>query len=125
MPDLGRRVARSLGYEGWDPVLLWEGDANLEIGTTHLRELLGAQGNVVEVLAAYNAGAHRVARWRTRTGVEDPELFAERIPYVETRDYVRIIQRNQALYRALYPDVRAPELQGLRTAEAQDRQASR
>lgn len=107
MPDLGRRVARGLGYEGWDPVLLYEGDANLEIGTTHLRDLLTAQGNVVEVLAAYNAGAHRVARWRTRLGADDPELLAERIPFVETRDYVRIIQRNQALYRALYPDVTA------------------
>lgn len=105
MPDLGRRVARGLGYEGWDPVLLWEGDANLEIGTTHLKELVDAQGNLVEVLAAYNAGAHRVARWRTRLGADDQELFAERIPFVETRDYVRIIQRNQALYRALYPAV--------------------
>ena len=33
---------------------------------------------------------------------DDPELLAERIPFVETRDYVRIIQRNRALYRALY-----------------------
>ena len=102
MPDLGKKVARSLGYEGWDPVLLYQGDANLEIGTVHLKELLEAQGNVVEVLAAYNAGGHRVVRWKTRLGAEDPELLAERIPFVETRDYVRIIQRNRALYRALY-----------------------
>ena len=102
MPDLGKKVARSLGYEAWDPVLLYQGDANLEIGTVHLKELLEAQGNVVEVLAAYNAGGHRVVRWKTRLGAEDPELLAERIPFVETRDYVRIIQRNRALYRALY-----------------------
>jgi soluble lytic murein transglycosylase len=102
MPDLGRKVARSLGYESWDPVLLYQGDANLEIGTTHLRDLLATQGNVVEVLAAYNAGGHRVVRWRTRLGAEDPELLAERIPFVETRDYVRIVQRNRTLYRALY-----------------------
>jgi soluble lytic murein transglycosylase len=57
---------------------------------------------VVEVLAAYNAGAHRVARWRTKPGADDPELLAERIPYTETRDYVRVVQRNRALYRALY-----------------------
>ena len=83
-------------------MLLYQGDANLEIGTVHLKELLEAQGNVVEVLAAYNAGGHRVVRWKTRLGAEDPELLAERIPFVETRDYVRIIQRNRALYRALY-----------------------
>ena len=37
-----------------------------------------------------------------RIGVEDPEVFAERISFVETRDYVRIIQRNEDIYRALY-----------------------
>jgi len=68
----------------------------------HLRALLESQGSVVEVLAAYNAGAHRVVRWRTRGGAEDPELLTERIPYVETRDYVRIVQRNQSLYQVLY-----------------------
>ena len=33
-------------------------------------------------------------------------MFAERISFVETRDYVRIIQRNEEIYRALYgPEV--------------------
>ncbi|HEX5634036.1 MAG TPA: transglycosylase SLT domain-containing protein, partial [Gemmatimonadales bacterium] len=98
----GRQVARGLSYGLWDPVLLYQPDVNLELGTAHLRELLDRQGHVVEVLAAYNAGSHRVARWRTKVGADDPELLAERIPYVETRDYVRIVQRNRALYRALY-----------------------
>lgn len=102
MPDVGKRVARGLGYPEWDAVLLYQADANLEIGSTHLRALLDNQGSVVEVLAAYNAGAHRVVRWRTRGGAEDPELLTERIPFVETRDYVRIVQRNQSLYQVLY-----------------------
>ncbi len=102
MPEVGRRVARGLGYPEWDAVLLYQADANLEIGTVHLRALLESQGSVVEVLAAYNAGAHRVVRWRTRGGAEDPELLTERIPYVETRDYVRIVQRNRNLYQVLY-----------------------
>jgi soluble lytic murein transglycosylase len=102
MPDVGRMVAKSLDYDVWDPVLLYQPDVSIELGTAHLRELLDSQGSVVEVLAAYNAGAHRVARWRTKHGGTDPELLVERIPYVETRDYVRIVQRNRALYRALY-----------------------
>ncbi|HEU4800225.1 MAG TPA: hypothetical protein VFS94_06295, partial [Gemmatimonadales bacterium] len=52
--------------------------------------------------AAYNAGASRVIRWKDKGGAEDPEIFTERIPYVETRDYVRIVLRNAELYRALY-----------------------
>jgi soluble lytic murein transglycosylase len=54
------------------------------------------------VLAAYNAGGSRVSRWSSRAGVDDPEVFAERIPFVETRDYVRLVQRNQAIYKVLY-----------------------
>jgi soluble lytic murein transglycosylase len=54
------------------------------------------------VLAAYNAGASRVERWSTRIGVDDPEVFTERIPYAETRGYVRAIHRNEEIYRALY-----------------------
>jgi soluble lytic murein transglycosylase len=102
MPEVGKRVAKGLGYPEWDAVLLYQADANLEIGSVHLRALLDTQGSVVEVLAAYNAGAHRVARWRTRGGAEDPELLTERIPYAETRDYVRIVQRNRSLYQVLY-----------------------
>jgi soluble lytic murein transglycosylase len=56
-----------------------------------------------KVLAAYNAGESRVERWSTKAGARDPEVFTERIPFVETRDYVRIVLRNQAYYDALYP----------------------
>ena len=59
-------------------------------------------GSLPRALAAYNAGASRVQRWSRRTGVDDPEVFIERIPYVETRDYVRIVMRNAELYRALH-----------------------
>jgi soluble lytic murein transglycosylase len=54
------------------------------------------------VLAAYNAGESRVTRWNQKTGVSDPEVFIERIPFVETRDYVRSIIRNRAFYSMLY-----------------------
>jgi soluble lytic murein transglycosylase len=44
-----------------------------------------------------------VEKWSTKAGANDPEVFTERIPFVETRDYVRIVLRNQAYYDALYP----------------------
>jgi len=37
-----------------------------------------------------------------RAGADDPEVFIERIPFVETRDYVRIVMRNAEVYRSLY-----------------------
>ena len=102
MPELGGRLAGSLGYPVWDPVLLYQPDVSLQLGSFHLQELAGRYTEPSHILAAYNAGASRVERWAKRTGVEDPEVFAERIPFVETRGYVRVIQRNQELYRSLY-----------------------
>ncbi len=102
MPAVGHALARAAGFPLWDPVLLYQPDVNLELGTRHLAELVRRYPATVQVLAAYNAGTTRVERWGTKVGMDDEELFAERIPYRETRDYVRIIQRNRQIYRALY-----------------------
>jgi soluble lytic murein transglycosylase len=102
MPDVGRTLARSLRFPLWDPVLLYQPDVNAKLGTRHLADLFRQYDELPHILAAYNAGMSRVERWKTKDGVDDPEMFTERIPYVETRDYVRIILRNRDLYRALY-----------------------
>jgi soluble lytic murein transglycosylase len=102
IPSVGRRLARAAAFPLWDPVLLYQPDVNLELGTRHLAELLRRYPQEVRALAAYNAGATPVELWSAKIGMADEELFAERIPYRETRDYVRIIQRNESMYRALY-----------------------
>ncbi len=84
-------------------MLLYQPDVSLQLGTFHLQELAEMYQEPVHILAAYNAGASRVERWSRRKAVDDPEVFAERIPFAETRGYVRAIQRNQEIYRALYP----------------------
>jgi soluble lytic murein transglycosylase len=102
MPEVGERLARELNYPVWDPVLLYQPDVSIQLGAFHLRELLGRYDQRAYILAAYNAGSPRVDRWSKRIGVNDPEVFAEQISFVETRDYVRVIQRNEDIYRALY-----------------------
>ena len=102
MPSVGADVARALRFPVWDGGLLFDPDANIEIGTAHLASALRDTPDRIRALAAYNAGAARVTRWATKQGMNDPEVFAERIPFVETRDYVRIVSRNAEVYRALY-----------------------
>ena len=53
-------------------------------------------------MAAYNAGDDRVAGWKAGRSFEEPAEFVESIPFTETRDYVQIVMRNGAIYRALY-----------------------
>jgi soluble lytic murein transglycosylase len=102
LPAVGEEVARGLRFPVWYPALLLDADANLQLGTAHLAAYTKQYGPLPRVLAAYNAGGSRVTRWSNRAGMDDPELFTERVPFVETRDYVRIVQRNRDMYRALY-----------------------
>jgi soluble lytic murein transglycosylase len=103
MPAVGGDIARAFSFPLWDPVLLWQPDVNARLGVRHFADLLASQDHLYHVLASYNAGANRVTRWLTKTGTADPEVFVDRIPFVETRDYVRIVTRNREMYRALYP----------------------
>src|SRR5581483_10118610 len=104
MPDVGRGLARSHQIPGpWDPSVLDQPDINISLGVAHFSTFLEQEhGIVVRGLAAYNAGPSRVTLWSSRKGTNDPEVFVERIPFTETRDYVRAIMRGRDLYAALY-----------------------
>ncbi len=104
VPSVGAALARQAALPEWDPVLLYQPDVNLDFGIEHLAEALGRLGWPERALAAYNAGFERVSRWQSIRGVDqDPEVFVERIPFAETRDYVKKVLRNTAMYHALYP----------------------
>ena len=102
LPSVGASIAASRGYPLWNQALLFEPDVSIELGTSHLSSSLRRDTPPERALAAYNAGASRVTRWVRRPGADDAELFTEWIPFTETRDYVRVVLRNAAVYRALY-----------------------
>ena len=106
MPRTGQAVARALRFPHWDAALLYEPEASVTLGAAHLAASLRRYDHEARALAAYNAGQSRVQRWNRKRGTEDAEVFIERIPFTETRDYVRIVLRNRELYRALYPALR-------------------
>ena len=102
MPAVGRRSTIARSAEVWSDALLYQPDVSLRLGTAHLASLLARYRDPARALAAYNAGESRVQRWMRKPGASDVEVFVERIPYVETRDYVRIVLRNVMWYRRLY-----------------------
>ncbi len=105
MPSVGASIAASRKYPLWNAALLFDPDVSLELGTAHLASSLKRNTPPDRALAAYNAGASRVARWLARPGTDDAELFTEWIPFTETRDYVRIVLRNASIYRTIYGGV--------------------
>jgi soluble lytic murein transglycosylase len=103
VPHTGEALARRLGVRRFDLDILKHVEFNAHLGMAYLEDQLSSfEGRLPVVLAAYNAGPHRITRWREFPEFQDDELFAERIPFAETRDYVKIVQNNARIYAALY-----------------------
>ncbi|MGH9323856.1 MAG: lytic transglycosylase domain-containing protein, partial [Vicinamibacteria bacterium] len=102
LPSTGRIIARKerVRYDAKD---LYNPEINIRYGTRYLKDVLGSfNGRVDYALASYNAGPHRVKRWTGMDMTIPSEVFIEEIPFKETRDYVKLVLRNEMLYRRLY-----------------------
>ena len=81
---------------------------NLQIGAAELAGLLqDYRGNHILTFAGYNAGPGRVQEWIARFGdPRDPKVdpidWVERIPFMETRNYVQRVIENLQVYRARF-----------------------
>ena len=103
IPPTATRVAKQLGLAAPSQERLFEPDVNLTLGTQYLKDLLQRySNNWYKALAAYNAGEAAVDRWEKEIATDDIEEFVERIPYVETRGYVKLVMRNHRIYKKLY-----------------------
>lgn len=103
IPPTAARVARELGLESFTADQLQIPERNIAIGTRYLADLVkGEKGDLSLALATYNAGPLPVAKWKKRFPMEDATVFIERIPYTETREYVKKVLRNYGFYRKVY-----------------------
>lgn len=109
MPATGRQLAGRIGPRGFRTETLETPELNVHLGARFLADLMRRyEGDIPLVLSAYNAGPSRANRWRRFPEAEDPHRFTERIPFAETRGYVKNVVRNRALYRWLYGEAEAP-----------------
>jgi len=117
MPATGRTIARAKGQR-YKRAALYDPDTSLDFGTHYLRQMSDRfDGDVEKVLAAYNAGPHRVDAWVAERGERSAEEFIEAIPFTETRTYVMIILASREQYRRLYGlgrSVPGPVIEGAR-----------
>ncbi len=99
MPATGRQIARELREDSADPLLL-QPDTNIRYGVHYLRRMLERlQDNPVLATAAYNAGPNRVARWLPAEETLPADVWAETIPYRETRTYVQRVLEYLIVYQ--------------------------
>ena len=104
MPATARYVAKKIGMTDYSPEQVSDLSTNLTLGTSYLRMVLD-QLDDVEVLAtaAYNAGPGRARSWRQALAHNvEGALFAETIPFPETRDYVKKVMSNAVYYGLVF-----------------------
>ena len=100
MPATARWTAKKIGL-AFTPDLITDRDTNLKLGTAYLKLVLDDfGGSQALAAAAYNAGPGRPRKWRDGPLLE-AAVWAENIPFPETRDYVKKVLSNGMYYAAL------------------------
>jgi len=108
MPHTGKTLAQTLGIRRFKRTSLYDPEVSIRLGSYFLGDQVRqfTEGPAAEMgfelgLAAYNAGPHNARQWLERFPHDDADAFVERIPFKETRLYVKLVLRNYAIYKAL------------------------
>ncbi|MFT0533666.1 transglycosylase SLT domain-containing protein [Castellaniella hirudinis] len=104
MPATAKHVARKIGMKDFKPSQVNDFDTNTVLGTSYLDMVLrGLDGSQLLATAGYNAGPGRPKRWRAQLQAPvEGAIFAETIPFTETRLYVKNVLSNAVWYAALF-----------------------
>jgi soluble lytic murein transglycosylase len=104
MPGTAQLVAKKIGLGTVSRAQMNDINTNILLGTNYLSMIYNQFDNSpVLATAGYNAGPGRPKQWRQdlRAPVEGA-VFAETIPFTETRDYVKNVLSNTVYYAALF-----------------------
>ena len=97
MPATAREIARKIGM---DSQQLYTMDGNIRMGTWYMADARSRlQNNEVLATAGYNAGPGRARKWQG--SAMEGAIYAETIPFSETRDYVKKVMTNAVYYASI------------------------
>ncbi|MDB5472985.1 MAG: lytic transglycosylase protein [Devosia sp.] len=123
MPGTAKEVAKQVGVDYSPAKLVSDPRYNALLGSTYLgKQLERYDGSLVLAAAAYNAGPGNANKWIAAYGDPrqsdvDPAVWIERIPFQETRTYVKRVLGNYLVYREQLGDSRMTLNQALRTIQ--------
>ena len=101
MPATAKWTARKIGMTDFTPDMIYDRETNITIGTAYLKLALDDfDGSMALAAAAYNAGPGRPRNWRNGP-VIDAAIWAENVPFTETRTYVKNVLANTSNYAAI------------------------
>lgn len=98
MPATAKWAAPRAGISNYNSSMIHDLDTNIALGTYYLSHTLELMnGQEVMATAAYNAGPSRAKKWAADIPLEGA-IYAETIPFSETRSYVQKVMANAHLY---------------------------
>jgi soluble lytic murein transglycosylase len=100
LPKTARWLARTIRHKGFQVRQVNDVGTNVTLGARYLRIVQNELEHPVLVCAAYNAGPKRARGWRDGKPLEGA-IYAETIPFGETRDYVKKVMANTVIYTLL------------------------
>ena len=101
MPDTFHWLL-TMTKESLDSGMLYDPQTNIKYGTYYLSYLYLRYGSWDEVFAAYNAGHGKVDEWLADEDCIDENGKLAQIPYEETRNYVKKVNKAIDVYTRLY-----------------------
>lgn len=101
MPFIAENLALHSNFKNFNPSSLKDPSVAIELGAMFLAILNRHLEHPHLIISAYNAGLNKVQKWQNQFGHLPFMLFVERIPFKETRNYVKSVLTDESIYRAL------------------------
>lgn len=114
MPATARDIASRLGMDSNE---LYTMRGNIRMGTWYMGNVRKQFGDEVLTTTGYNAGPSRARRWQANTPLEGA-IYAETIPFDETRTYVKNVMANTTYYANLFGEPRTTLTERMGTVPA-------
>ncbi|RYD06862.1 hypothetical protein N752_01675 [Desulforamulus aquiferis] len=103
MPNTGEWIYQQISGGSLNQDKLFDAETNIALGTWYLADLSAEfKGDLVLVIASYNAGRGNVKNWLTTQHWTGEHKTIDQIPFMETRQYIRKVLWNQKVYNYLY-----------------------
>lgn len=78
---------------------------NIYLGYHYLVYLITVLKSPLKAIASYNGGLGNMWKWEKQYSTKNPIVFADSIPFRETRNYIRKVASSAMMYGLLYFDI--------------------
>ena len=104
MPSTFKDITENFLYENLDVGMLYDPETNIRYGVFYLSWLKTFYDNWDCVIAAYNGGLGNVDKWLKDKDISEDgkTLIVKNIPFEETRNYVKKVNKAEEKYTKLY-----------------------